>query len=266
MSKADKLEKAVSAYLSQKKGGVSDFGGGNLGLGVLSMAPRSAYWGSGLATLPRSAQGGGDCPNCPMCQRCGGAIDLTPRQKGGMSCGGVQATLPRSTRGGELAVPRPAHPSASFFGAGMSGGKMAKLAGMGVTGGGSSWIQHVKRVAAQEGITYGEALKVASKSYRRGGMMTGGAFMDTLSDPVGDRTLEGGNIFQKRWWDKRFNPGMVRAQDRAKQLEADLQKEREQRSTEEQMRRKIADERRYAKGVGGARVSGGARVTGGRYR
>ena len=30
-----------------------------------------------------------------------------------------------------------------------------------------SWISHVKKVAKQKGIKYGEALKVASKSYKK---------------------------------------------------------------------------------------------------
>lgn len=32
---------------------------------------------------------------------------------------------------------------------------------------GSSWIDHVKKVAKQKGIKYGEALKVASKTYKK---------------------------------------------------------------------------------------------------
>jgi len=97
---------------------------------------------------------------------------------------------PRPKRGGELTVPRRVQPANSFFGAGVSGGRMRRLAGMGVSGGagGSSWVQHVKRVAAQEGISYKDALKVASESYR-GGAACGGAFMGTMSDPVGDRHL-----------------------------------------------------------------------------
>ena len=32
---------------------------------------------------------------------------------------------------------------------------------------GSGWIAHVKKVAKQKGIKYGEALKVASKTYKK---------------------------------------------------------------------------------------------------
>ena len=32
---------------------------------------------------------------------------------------------------------------------------------------GGGWIAHVKKVAKQKGIKYGEALKVASKSYKK---------------------------------------------------------------------------------------------------
>lgn len=104
--------------------------------------------------------------------------------------GGSINLQPRPKRGGELTVPRQVQPANSFFGSGVSGGRMRRLAGMGVSGGagGSTWVQHVKRVAAQEGISYKDALKVASESYR-GGAMCGGAFMGTMSDPVGDRHL-----------------------------------------------------------------------------
>lgn len=109
----------------------------------------------------------------------GGAINLQPRPKGGR------------VSGGELAVPVGPRPNVSFMGAGLSGGKMAQMAGMGVTGGAgaSPWVAHVKKVAAQKGISYKDALKVASKSYRRGGMSCGGAFMGSMSDPMGDRNL-----------------------------------------------------------------------------
>ena len=33
--------------------------------------------------------------------------------------------------------------------------------------GASGWIAHVKKVAKQKGIKYGEALKVASKTYKK---------------------------------------------------------------------------------------------------
>ena len=32
---------------------------------------------------------------------------------------------------------------------------------------GGGWIAHVKKVAKQKGIKYGEALKVASKTYKK---------------------------------------------------------------------------------------------------
>ncbi len=80
---------------------------------------------------------------------------------------------------------------------------MSQMAGMGVTGGAgnSAWVAHVKRVAAQKGLSYKDALKVASKSYRggvlaslprsaRGGASCGWAFMGSLSDPVGDRNIQ----------------------------------------------------------------------------
>ena len=42
----------------------------------------------------------------------------------------------------------------------------------------SAWIQHVKKVASQKGITYGEALKIASKTYKKGKQFSGGSIED----------------------------------------------------------------------------------------
>lgn len=38
----------------------------------------------------------------------------------------------------------------------------------------SDWVNYVKQYARQHGITYGEALKKAGPSYRRGGVVVGG--------------------------------------------------------------------------------------------
>ena len=105
---------------------------------------------------------GGACPDCPMCRRCGGSINLQPR--------------PKAPRGGELARPMRAESSRDFFGAGVSGGR--------APGGTNPWVAHVKRVAADRGISYTQALTVAGQSYKRGG-----AFMGTMSDPMGDLAL-----------------------------------------------------------------------------
>lgn len=45
----------------------------------------------------------------------------------------------------------------------------------------STWIQHVKKVASQKGISYGDALKVASKTYKKKKQFSGGSIED-MSD------------------------------------------------------------------------------------
>ena len=55
-----------------------------------------------------------------------------------------------------------------------------KTGGARVSGGANAWIQHVKQVQQQHGVSYKEAMQMAKKTYK------GGAFLGTLSDEYGD--------------------------------------------------------------------------------
>ena len=69
-------------------------------------------------------------------------------------------------------VPTPTAQAVSMGLKGVSEGTKALTKGKGVTGGkkkgkSSKWIEYVKKVSREEGIPYGEALKVASRTYKR---------------------------------------------------------------------------------------------------
>jgi hypothetical protein len=49
----------------------------------------------------------------------------------------------------------------------------------------SPWIEHVKAYAAQHGVKYGEALKLAKATYKKG--MSAGALYPAGYDPRYDR-------------------------------------------------------------------------------
>lgn len=62
----------------------------------------------------------------------------------------------------------------------------------------SAWIAHIKRVAKAKGIKYGEAMKIASKTFKRGGgcdadgtMEGGAAPMEAHMGPMGGRRRRG---------------------------------------------------------------------------
>lgn len=52
------------------------------------------------------------------------------------------------------------------------------------------WIVHVKKVAVEKGISYREALKIASKSYKKKSSMKGKG-MDPMTD---DEEMDGGRL------------------------------------------------------------------------